>query len=461
MTEQTIEVEPNRKISSARVRLRVIEGPHTGLSWTFGEPTRIVVGRQSPSHLKLPDERAASREHLHLHIDPPVAELVDNESRNGTSVNGVRLVAATITDGDVISIGRTQMAFELLRTEPVADHLSHEHSAPSDIQLTASRFFEEPVVEQLVSVAAQPDPRLSNSDIEQTRVAMPEFDVECDQIDQLPAENFNTPRRIGDYHLVALLGQGAMASVYLAKHRESSEAFAIKQVRKDVPITQKMIDLFLRETSVITGLNHPRIVRAFHSGVWESMPYLVLEYIDKLHFDTLLQHHNVTDRIKVATWTISRVLQAIHYAHDKGVVHRDIKPDNILAYREDQRLQVKLSDFGLAKFIASSPDSAMTGERSFRGSVAYMAPEQFESARDVGPLADLFSCGACLYRLVTGQVPNRVLNPKQTLATLDEDTTIPIALRKVIRKSIEIQPQNRFQTATEMAEALFPFHGRP
>ncbi len=157
---------------------------------------------------------------------------------------------------------------------------------------------------------------------------------------------------------------------------------------------------------------------------------------------------------------LGSLLQAIHDAHEQGIVHRDIKPGNILAYREGRHLQVKLSDFGLAKCYEDAGLSALTSEHSLRGTVAYMPPEQFKNSRDAGPAVDLFACGACLFRMLTGIVPNVANRPRDTFQALDEADYLSEALRAVAKKSIRPDPNKRFQSADKFARALFPFHGR-
>ncbi len=185
-----------------------------------------------------------------------------------------------------------------------------------------------------------------------------------------------------------------------------------------------------------------------------------MEYIETTDLMPLLADQAADVRIKTATWVISRVLQAVHYAHTSGIVHRDIKPGNILAYREGKRLQIKLADFGLAKVYQDAGLSAMTNERSVRGTLAYMAPEQFRNSRDAGPSVDLFACGSCLFRLLTGEVPNVVLKPARTEEVLSAATSLPDSLKDVLRRSIASNPADRYESAEAMVSALLPFHGR-
>ncbi len=258
---------------------------------------------------------------------------------------------------------------------------------------------------------------------------------------------------IGSYELLQLLGRGGMASVYRAKHRRTDQLYAVKLIRSDLPRTDKQLQLFVREAGVLTQLEHPRIVKAIEFGIEGRTPYLVMEYLETIDLLDLVDSQPIDQKIRTATWTVSRVLQALHYAHAKGFVHRDIKPANILAYREKHRLQVKLGDFGLAKMYADAGFSGLTNERSVRGTVSYMAPEQFADSRGAGPAEDVFSCGACLYRLVTGNLPNMVFRADETLAGIRK-AELSKELRAVLQKSLQLVPNQRFKTAEEFLLAL-------
>lgn len=478
MSEHTIQLEPGAARESSSWRLEVISGPHAETVWVFDRPQELTLGRTQPSQLRLPNEPAMSRTHLRIQLAPRGAQIEDLKSSNGTRINGVHVVISPIAHADVIEIGQTRIRFCF---NAIAADGSLEGPI-TDVDLaTQATDLPETMHVRDVRIAAPISPLSPKPEFEVTRFgnASPSPDpsdlfsatVAPSASDQAPAASDQDatvrgsgaamfPTQVGPYRILELLGQGGMATVHLAKHLRTNEKVAVKLIRSDLPVGDKQTRLFLREAGVLTRLDHPRIVRAIEFGMEGSTPYLVMQYIPTIDLLALLDKSSAAEKIKVATWSVFCVLQAVHYAHAQGIVHRDIKPGNLLAYREGRHLRVKLADFGLAKCYEDAGFSQMTNERSVRGTLAYMAPEQFKNSRDASPAVDLFACGACLYRLVTGQLPNVMIDRVKTLDRLRESTGVPETLKGMIAKSIHQDPKERFATATEFAEAIHPFHKR-
>jgi serine/threonine protein kinase len=141
-------------------------------------------------------------------------------------------------------------------------------------------------------------------------------------------------------------------------------------------------------------------------------------------------------------------------------VHRDVKPNNILAYREGHRLQVKLGDFGLAKCHEDAGLSAMTDDGSVRGTLAYMSPEQIQDSRSVGPQSDLFSVGACLYRLLTGLHPRLTAQGVRCDPATLKAANLPSPLIRLIEASMQPDTNQRPKSAAVMQQQLQPYHGK-
>ena len=458
MSEKTLDLNPTAVRSDSCVRLSVVAGPHSGMHWAFDFPTEVTIGREHPSNIILDSEPAFSRKHVTLQISPPKIELVDQESRNGTFVNGVRLARATLHHGDKFGVGQTEFLLEVIdRISESKQGIPNENGNEK-----RSKSLRKPSSNTRVGPVAQNDNRLDEtiaSDVGEKLVqaggSSEGFFSDASPLsDSAPqAENQSVGDGVGSYDLLELLGRGGMAVVYRGKHRRTGQPFAIKLIRGDLPKTDKQLQLFVREAGVLTQLEHARIVKAIEFGIEGRTPYLVMEFIDTIDLLKLVDAQSSSNRIRTSVWTISRILEALHHAHNKGFVHRDVKPANILAYREAHRLQVKLADFGLAKLYGNAGFSGLTNERSVRGTVAYMAPEQFNNSRDAGPSEDVFSCGACLYRLVIGKVPNMVFHADETMDLLDQ-SRIPESLRCVLRQSLQAKPEERFQSAKEFLVAL-------
>lgn len=461
MSDETIQIEPATPPSAVQVRLRVVSGPHTGMSWTFAGETALTIGRQAPSQLRLPDEKAFSREHLRLVIRPPYAELLDNASSNGTRVNGVRVIHATLSHGDQFGAGDTEIVFEL-----ASDLFSAATQSPKVKPTAAPSLPREatpqPAVDRtrlveanLVAPIAKPSPAVNSkpATVEMTETIAP-------VLSKQQAERGSFPQTVGSYELMKELGEGGMATVYHARHRGSGQEVAVKLIRSSIVVSEKLVQLFAREASILSQLNHPRIVRCLEFGFHDQQPFLVMELIKTIDLMKLIDAQPIATKVKTATWVASRILQALAYSHEKKFVHRDIKPGNILAYREAHRLQVKLADFGLAKCYEHAGFSAMTDDISLRGTIAYMAPEQIKSSKTVGPPADIFATGACLYRLLVGKHPPMAAMGVTFSATELTALKIPQPLVQVIQKSMHPDATQRYVSATTMDNALRPFHGK-
>lgn len=450
--DRTIEVTPRDGRTSFRVSLRIVSGPHRGQQWVFDRPTRLTIGRGAPANVRLPSESALSKTHCELWIDPPTFRLVDLSSTNGTLVNGVGVVEAMLTHGDEVTVGKTTLQIELGQSSgsSPSQRLSEHHASTSG------------------------DKQRANSD--RTRVAVPSRDV-IDRVVQrdekpspptmslspntAPARPLGSlPQTFGVYELGEKLGEGGMAVVYAARHRKTSQQVAIKVICFSLAPSEKSMQLFIREASLMLQLKHPRIVRCLELGFQDQQPFLVLERIPAIDLVGMVDGKPLVQKVRIACWVVSRVLQAIGYAHSKGIVHRDVKPGNILAYRDGRHLQVKLADFGLAKCYEDAGFSAMTDDHSMRGTLAYMAPEQMRDACLVGPPVDIFAAGACLYRLISGEYPDVSANGAKCEEDFLRELKIPKALIEVIARAMQPDPNDRFSDALSMERALQPFHGK-
>jgi serine/threonine protein kinase len=204
----------------------------------------------------------------------------------------------------------------------------------------------------------------------------------------------------GDYRVLDKLGQGAMGTVFKGEHRLTGELVAIKVVGGKLGGEDPASCLrFAQECQVARLLSHPNVVRVLDFGVAGDKPYLVMEFVDGQSLGQRLEDH---DRLpeKDAICLIRQVGQALHWAHEKKLIHRDIKPDNILVTAGGQ---AKLTDLGLAKNLDG--DFNLTHTNAFFGTPNFMAPEQFVDAKRADAQSDLYSLAATLYMLVTGQLP--------------------------------------------------------
>ncbi|MBT3223667.1 MAG: serine/threonine protein kinase, partial [Proteobacteria bacterium] len=247
----------------------------------------------------------------------------------------------------------------------------------------------------------------------------------------------------GRYRLIRVLGSGGMATVYRAYDKVLDIERALKILNEDLAGRDKIRKRFLNEARTMARLRHPNLVSVFDVGVDGNRPYLVMELIrggDLVQY--LTDQGAISPRLAVDV--VVAVLGALKVAHDAGVVHRDIKPHNVLV---DVDGQPRLTDFG----IAQAHQSTMTHTGMVMGTLAYMAPEQKTSARKADSRADIYATGSLLYALVTNSEPHDLWSTE----LYDEHfANVLPPLAAVIQRATQRKPEQRYQTATDMTAAL-------
>jgi serine/threonine-protein kinase len=263
------------------------------------------------------------------------------------------------------------------------------------------------------------------------------------------------PRRLGEFLILRRLGQGGMGVVYLGYHEQLGQQVAIKVLHEQMAGNQDLVDRFYREAKSGALLNFPNIVRTMLVGQDRAtnLHYLVLEYIDGPSAHALLDQNgrlSVGDAVHIAI----DVARALEHAHSRNVIHRDIKPDNILITQSGVS---KLSDLGLAKRVDEASHLTFLG-KGF-GTTYYMPYEQAINAKKADHRSDIYALGATLYHLLTGQVPFpgdshvEVVDKKNvgkfTLAS-ELNPEVPPELDAIIARMLARLPRDRYQTASEL-----------
>ncbi|MEQ1827513.1 MAG: serine/threonine-protein kinase [Pirellula sp.] len=282
------------------------------------------------------------------------------------------------------------------------------------------------------------------------------------------------PKRLGQYELFEVLGQGGMGVVYRAVQYAGDNAIrevALKLVRTDqwvgVEDTQSSVVLarFREETRFAAQLEHPNIVRVYDVGQINGLDYFSMQLIDGTDLSSVVKLQPLSF-IKIAE-TLIPVAQAISFAHAKGIVHRDLKPSNILL---DSQLKPFIADFGLAKSTSGNADLTQTGQ--ILGTAGFMAPEQAAGEyKIVGASADIYGLGGLLYFCLTGRAPFVAENVLDALVQVLEsepvpprslNIQIPRSLELICMRCLEKNPADRYANAGEVAEDLERFlHGLP
>lgn len=265
------------------------------------------------------------------------------------------------------------------------------------------------------------------------------------------------------YEILGELGRGGMGVVYLALHEADGEIVALKAITPALVAARADVEHFLRAASVLRELDHPRIVRLGEMGESQGLLYVAMEYVRGRDAGRLLEEHGPLP-IDRAVSVVCQLLEALEYAHVRHVVHRDVKPSNLLIAADDS---VKLADFGLARVYQASKLSGLTMTGDGGGSVGFLAPEQVTQYRDARPPGDLYAAAATLYNLLTGQMPHDAPDHSQLmlLKILEHEPVplrqrrpdIPAELAAIIHRALARDPDQRFADANAMREALRPF----
>lgn len=254
---------------------------------------------------------------------------------------------------------------------------------------------------------------------------------------------------IAGYHLKTTLGAGGMATVYLATQESLDRAVAIKVLDAALIGDTAIQTQFKQESKLIASLHHPNIVQVIDQGIsQQGHPYFVMPYVKSISLAAVLKRSDINALRKIDI--IIQVCKALAYAHRNGVVHRDIKPGNILV---DYDGHVRLVDFGIAGYFSANKINQPTSNNDLiMGTDAYMAPEQMDGANKATLLSDIYSLGVVMHQLFFGELPfnsNRIHS--QSAA---EDNEFADLLKPLVRSCIAPSPENRPQSADDVRQQL-------
>ena len=255
------------------------------------------------------------------------------------------------------------------------------------------------------------------------------------------------------YELGALIGTGGMADVYVAEDRRLSRKVAIKLLRSDLARDPQFVSRFKKEALAAAGLNHPSIVSVFDSGEEAGNSYIVMELVHGKTLRELMSGQNSIEESQ-ALEIIAGVLEALEYSHQNGVVHRDIKPGNIMI---TDKGEIKVMDFGIAR-VTDDPNATMTGTWNVVGTAQYLSPEQ-ATGEVADARSDIYSVGCLLFELLTGRTPfigdtpvaiaYQHVSSNPPLAS-DINSEVDENLDSIMQVALQKDPKNRYQGAGAM-----------
>lgn len=414
------------------ITLAVTAGPHAGKEFAFDRHDTFLVGRTADAHFQLSyDDPYFSRRHFLIEANPPRCRLIDLNSRNGVSVNGQKVQTAELHDGDEIRAGHTVFKLHIPQPDP-------EKQCTLDLPPVPGK-----------TIVGTPTPFIPAA-------AQPETH------DHVPALDGAIP----GYRLEGEIGRGAMGIVYRGTRQSDGAGVAVKTIAPSAGTEARQVMRFLRESRVMAGLIHPNIVSYFDSGIADPLIYLVMELVEGSDVGRLVRERGplaVPKAVRIACG----VLGGLAHAHEQGIVHRDVKPGNVLLGDAGGKRRVKVADFGLARAYDDCRLSGLTMQGEAGGTPAFMAPEQVTHFRDVKPAADQFAAAATLYNLLTAKhIHNLPKKVDEQLAMIVSADPIPLQSRRpdlprelvdVVHRALSREPSDRFTDVLAFRAALLPF----
>jgi eukaryotic-like serine/threonine-protein kinase len=268
----------------------------------------------------------------------------------------------------------------------------------------------------------------------------------------------------GRYRVISRLGQGGMGLVYKVEHQRMGKIAAMKVLHRDLATDKEVVKRFRREAEAVSKLTHPNTVQTFDFGTSDGAMYLVMEYVRGEDLGTVIKRDGAMPFLRAAP-LFAQICGALSEAHELGIVHRDLKPENIIVTRtKDGSDHVKVLDFGLAKLSEREEVADVTGRGSIVGTPYYMSPEQIRG-ESLDHRSDIYSLGAMMYRVITGEPPFQAQTPVGVLTKHLTDEVVPPRRRRpdleidtrveaIVLRAMSKRRESRYATVDSMREDL-------
>nr|MBQ4319452.1 serine/threonine protein kinase [Clostridia bacterium] len=266
----------------------------------------------------------------------------------------------------------------------------------------------------------------------------------------------------GRYKILRIIGIGGMAVVFEAIDFATRRTVAVKMLKDDIAGDAQSVKRFINESKAVSMLNHPNIVKIFDVSVRENLKYIVMERVEGITLKNYITQKGALPLKEILNIS-EQILNALEHAHSKGIIHRDIKPQNIMLLKNGR---IKVTDFGIAK-LPNAETVTMTDKAI--GTVFYISPEQ-ASGKAIDPRSDLYSLGVVMYEMATGMLPFTADSPvsvalmqvsAQPKPPRERMPSIPVGLEQVILGAMEKKPERRFQSAAQLARHIAQLKANP
>jgi eukaryotic-like serine/threonine-protein kinase len=441
----------------SKIILTITQGKLSGEQYTFESRSTCIVGRNDDCNLQIADsvDMTISRYHCLLDINPPDIRVRDLGSLNGTFVNGKKIGQRQ----------REQTAKEAVKLNfPEYNLQDGDEIKLGDI---------------LFKIAVEVEPKLNNTSevVVPAENTKPNLVTIVNNLLNLAQSGDSNLQAISGYHVIQSLGKGGFGEVFLAQHIHTKQLVALKIMLPAVASQKQGVEMFLKATENIQILQHPNIVQLLDYGFAENTFFLTMEYFEGGNVWDLMQKSGWRLPVDIAVDITLQVLEGLIYAHNvevpyiqlddgrlntgKGLVHRDLKPNNILITKINDELEVKIGDYGLSKAFDLAGLSGQTLTQTKMGTPAFMPRQQVLDFKHELPDIDVWATAACLYNMLTGYFPRdfagdpwlSVLQNKP-VPIRQRNNSIPKKLAQVIDLALKEKPQIHFQTAAEFKQAL-------
>lgn len=487
----------------AKVTLFITSGPLKNRQFDFEEHDTLLFGRRKTCHAQITGDPRVSRHHFILEVNPPDVRIRDIGSRNGTIVNGVKYggrqaheepaqaalrqyPAVDLKHGDFITVGRTRMLVQVEMPEQCT-RCGAEFSSESGREARKTRSpkgcpaCQDLLVLEPTECYEQDVPRCNGcgKDVSAEPHSGCHGEYFCRECRKDMVRNTDAfaavlrsaaakmpdsePVSIEGYDLREELGRGGMGVVYRAIRRTDAKPVAVKLMLARVSVNERARKMFLREIEIGSQLQHPNLVRILHTGAVGSAFYCVMDLCRGGSLADFDWHYQEAAPLSAIMPAFVDCLSGLAFAHRQGVVHRDLKPHNILLDRDGSRTVSKISDFGLAKLFQKSGLSGMTATGATAGTFFFMPREQLTEFKYARPASDVWSIAATFYAVLAKRLPREFPEDRDPIQIILEShadpirthrSDIPKPIADVIDRALLLDVSARYQDAGEMLHAL-------